>query len=95
MKIFYNRNILPYLQALLLILFFKKIPVLQNLTLYSSLVPKTLPQQEVVSVQLYRAGTDGAIGSNLNIHLETHRVAVGLCPGAWRKCQQQDLGHAF
>lgn len=49
MKIFYSWNILCYLQALVLIIIFKKMPVLQNFTLCSAFVPKMLPQQEVVS----------------------------------------------
>lgn len=39
MKIFYSWNILCYLQALVLIIIFKKLPVLQNLALYGAWVP--------------------------------------------------------
>lgn len=59
MKIFYNVNILCCLQGLVLIIIFKKIPVLQSFTLYSGSVPKMWPQQEGVPVQLHWASVDG------------------------------------
>lgn len=46
-------------EYLLLIIVFKKIPDLCHLDLCSSLVPKMLPQREVVSVQLHWASAGG------------------------------------